>query len=80
MRAFVSRSAYPGGAPTQNGRFHRAAQDAKAGTRQPERVHEYEKLRTGHDLPWSKGGTSFIAENVQLLCARHNIAKRDRIV
>lgn len=33
-----------------------------------------------HDLPWAKGGASFVAENVQLLCARHNIAKRDRIV
>jgi hypothetical protein len=149
---------YPGGSPTQNGRFHLAAQEAKAGSRPPERVRVYEKLRTGiwsyngvfhlidswqerdehravfkfkliavegddlttsvstppvrrrliptsvklevwkrdggkcvlcgatdelhfdHDLPWAKGGTSFVAENVQLLCARHNISKRDHIV
>jgi hypothetical protein len=150
---------YASGSLTQNGRFHRAAQDAKAGRRTPERVRVYEKVRTGmwsyngvfhlvdswqerdefrtvfkfklvavegeedftippvinptrrriiptavklevwkrdagkcvvcgatdelhfdHDLPWAKGGTSFAAENVQLLCARHNIAKRDRIV
>jgi hypothetical protein len=152
-------AAYPGGSPTQNGRFHRAAQDAKTGARPPERVRVYEKLRTGiwsyngifhlidswqerdehrsvfkfklvavegdddlsippsshpirrrliptsvklevwkrdggrcvvcgatdelhfdHLLPWAKGGTSVVAENVQLLCARHNLAKRDRIV
>jgi hypothetical protein len=151
--------AYPTGSPTQNGKFHSAAQDAKAGRRSPERVRVYEKIRTGiwfyngifhlvdswqerdqertvimfklvavegeedlsappatnprrrrviptsvklevwkrdngrcvvcgatdelhfdHDLPWAKGGTSFVAENVQLLCARHNIAKRDRII
>jgi hypothetical protein len=152
-------AAYSTGAPTQNGKFHRAAQDTKAGRRVPERVRVYEKLRTGiwsyngifhlldswqerddnravfkfklvavegeedlsappdlnparrriiptsvklevwkrdagqcvvcgatdelhfdHDLPWAKGGTSFVAANVQLLCARHNIIKRDRII
>jgi hypothetical protein len=30
-------------------------------------------------LPYSKGGTSIAAENVQLLCARHNLEKSDRI-
>jgi hypothetical protein len=39
-----------------------------------------DELHFDHDLPFAKGGTSFIAENVQLLSARHNIAKRDRIV
>jgi 5-methylcytosine-specific restriction endonuclease McrA len=39
-----------------------------------------DELHFDHDLPWAKGGTSFTAANVQLLCARHNIAKRDRIV
>jgi hypothetical protein len=150
---------YPSGSLTQNGKFHRAAQEAKTGRRQPERVRVYEKIRTGiwsyngvfhlvdswqeqdahrsvfkfrlvavegeenfnvppsthptrrriiptavklavwkrdsgkcvvcgshdelhfdHDLPWSKGGTSVTAENVQLLCARHNLEKSDRIV
>ncbi len=149
---------FPSGSLTQNGRFHQAAQRAKAGERSPERVRVYEKIRTGiwsyngmfhlvdswqekdefrtifkfrliavegeedfsapirrdaprrrviptwiklavwkrdggkcvkcgatdelhfdHDLPWAKGGTSITEENVQLLCARHNIAKRDRI-
>lgn len=149
---------YPSGGPTQNGRFHRAAQQAKAGTRSPEKVRVYEKIRTGiwsyngifhlvdswqeqdehrivfkfkleavegeedlsvppelnptrrrliptaiklevwkrdagkcvmcgatdelhfdHDLPWAKGGTSLVASNVQLLCARHNLAKHDHI-
>ena len=150
---------YPSGGPTQNGKFHEAAQLAKAGRREAERVRVYEKIRPGiwsyngvfhlidswrerdesrqvfkfrlvavegdedfnvppqrdiqrrriiptavklavwkrdggkcvmcgatdelhfdHDLPWSKGGTSITEENVQLLCARHNIQKRDQIL
>jgi hypothetical protein len=38
-----------------------------------------DELHFDHDVPFSKGGTSLVAENIQLLCARHNIAKRDRI-
>ncbi|WP_026368219.1 HNH endonuclease [Aminiphilus circumscriptus] len=143
---------------TQNGLFYRAAQEAKAGQRPPERVRVYEKLRQGiwsyngifhlvdawrqvsngrqvfkfklvavedeedlnvparseaarrrvipthvklevwkrdggrcvvcgatdelhfdHIVPYSKGGTSLVAQNIQLLCARHNMEKRDRI-
>jgi hypothetical protein len=149
---------YPGGNPTQNGKFHAAAQAAKAGARPPERVRVYEKIRAGiwtyngifhlvdswmekdefrtvckfklvavegeedlnqpvqihaerrrvipskvklevwqrdgakcaicgatdelhfdHILPFAKGGTSLTAANVQLLCARHNLAKSDHI-
>lgn len=147
------------GRPTQNGLFHRAAQEYKAGQRSPERVRVYEKIRQGiwsyngvfhlldswrtesagrqvfkfkllavqgdeeltrpdqpvieprrviptrvklevwrrdsgkcvvcgatnelhfdHIVPLAKGGTSIVAANVQLLCARHNIEKRDRIL
>lgn len=39
-----------------------------------------DELHFDHDLPYSKGGTSFTAENVQLLCARHNLQKHDRIM
>lgn len=39
-----------------------------------------DELHFDHDLPWSKGGTSITEENVQLLCARHNLQKRDDIV
>ena len=39
-----------------------------------------DELHFDHDLPYSKGGTSITAENVQLLCARHNLQKHDRIV
>jgi hypothetical protein len=39
-----------------------------------------DELHFDHDLPWSKGGTSLTAENVQLLCARHNLEKRDKII
>lgn len=38
-----------------------------------------DNLHFDHILPFSKGGTSLKAENIQLLCARHNLAKRDRI-
>ena len=148
----------PKGKPTQNGKFHSAAQDFKKGLRAPERVRVYEKIRAGiwsyngmfrlteswiendgrrevfkfrldaaeerpdvesvqdglaeckriipthvklevwkrdggkcvlcgakeelhfdHIIPVSKGGTSASAQNVQLLCARHNIAKSDKI-
>lgn len=149
---------YPSGGSTQNGKFHTAAQAAKAGTRAPERVRVYEKIKPGiwsyngvfhlvdswiesdefrlvckfklvaiegeedlgkpvridaerrrliptsvklevwkrddgkcsicgaidelhfdHIVPFAKGGTSLTAANVQLLCARHNLAKSDRI-
>jgi hypothetical protein len=39
-----------------------------------------DELHFDHDLPWSKGGTSLNEGNVQLLCARHNLQKRDQIV
>lgn len=146
------------GAMTQNGFFHKAAQEFSKGLRPPERVRVYEKIRSGiwsyngifhivnsflkkikgrkvfkfrlvavegeedlnspvqadairrrvipihikiqvwkrdggkcvlcgatdelhfdHDVPFSKGGTSLVAKNVQLLCARHNLKKHDRI-
>ena len=39
-----------------------------------------DELHFDHDLPWSKGGSSITPENVQLLCARHNLSKSNRIV
>ncbi|MHC4714810.1 MAG: HNH endonuclease [Planctomycetota bacterium] len=38
-----------------------------------------DNLHFDHIIPFSKGGSSLVAENIQLLCARHNIAKRDKI-
>lgn len=38
-----------------------------------------DNLHFDHDIPWSKGGSSLTARNVKVLCARHNIQKRDRI-
>jgi hypothetical protein len=38
-----------------------------------------DNLHFDHILPYSKGGSSLVAENIQLLCARHNLAKRDKI-
>ena len=148
----------PSGTPTENGRFHRAAQEYKAGKRPPERVRVYEKIKQGiwsyngvfhlvdswqeqidgrgvfkfkltavegeedlslpvpahsktrrviptavklevwmrdggkcakcqatedlhfdHIIPRSKGGSSRTADNVQLLCGKHNLEKHDRI-
>lgn len=144
----------PSGSLTQNGMFHKAAQDAKNGLREPERIRVYEKIRQGiwsytgvfhlvdswqesdgtrhvfkfkmiavedeilvsstptpppqsrrlipthvklevwkrdhgrcvkcgetdelhfdHIIPFSRGGTSLTADNIQLLCARHNLEK-----
>jgi len=38
-----------------------------------------DELHFDHIIPFSKGGTSLRAENIQLLCARHNLQKRDKI-
>ena len=39
-----------------------------------------DELHFDHDLPYSRGGTSLTAENVQLLCARHNLSKGAKIL
>jgi hypothetical protein len=38
-----------------------------------------DELHFDHILPYSKGGTSIRPENVQLLCARHNLEKHAKI-
>lgn len=38
-----------------------------------------DELHFDHVLPYSRGGTSVVSDNVQLLCARHNLEKSDRI-
>ena len=146
----------PSGKLTENGQFHRAAQDHKLHARRPRRVRVYEKIKPGiwsyngrfrlvdswreadrgrqvfkfklelaegedgavaeaefehrrlipswvkqevwkrdrgqcvkcgepdglhfdHDLPFSKGGSPATPENIQLLCARHNLQKGAKI-
>jgi hypothetical protein len=39
-----------------------------------------DNLHFDHDVPFSKGGSSVTPENVKLLCARHNLAKSDKII
>jgi hypothetical protein len=40
---------------------------------------EPKNLHFDHDLPFSKGGTSFSAKNVRLLCMKHNLQKSGKI-
>jgi hypothetical protein len=39
-----------------------------------------DELHFDHVIPFSRGGTSITAENVQLLCARHNLGKSASIM
>lgn len=36
-------------------------------------------LHFDHVIPYSRGGSSLVADNIQLLCAKHNLSKRDKI-
>jgi HNH endonuclease len=38
-----------------------------------------ENLHFDHDIPYSRGGSSLTAANIQLMCAKHNLEKRDRV-
>ncbi len=38
-----------------------------------------DNLHFDHIIPFSKGGSSLVLENIQILCARHNLEKRDKI-
>jgi hypothetical protein len=38
-----------------------------------------DNLHFDHEVPFSKGGSSLVASNIRVLCARHNLAKHDRI-
>jgi hypothetical protein len=38
-----------------------------------------DNLHFDHIIPFSKGGSSLVAANIQILCARHNLEKRDKI-
>jgi 5-methylcytosine-specific restriction endonuclease McrA len=36
-------------------------------------------LHFDHELPYSRGGAGITADNVRILCARHNLSKGARI-
>ena len=38
-----------------------------------------DNLHFDHEIPFSKGGASVIAQNIRLLCARQNLSKGARI-
>src|ERR1700682_2424369 len=52
--------ALPTGSFSQHGKLHRAAQDAKAGRRLPERVRVYEKIKPGI---WSYNGIFHLVDS-----------------
>ena len=37
-----------------------------------------DNLHFDHDIPYSRGGSSKVSKNIQLLCARHNLQKHDK--
>jgi len=39
-----------------------------------------QNLHYDHIIPVAKGGSSLVAQNVQILCAKHNLEKSDRIM
>lgn len=39
-----------------------------------------DNLHFDHNIPFSLGGSSLVAKNIQLLCARHNLKKSDKII
>ena len=41
---------------------------------------ESNNLHFDHIVPHSKGGSSIVSANIQLLCARHNLSKSDKII
>lgn len=38
-----------------------------------------DNLHFDHVIPFSQGGSSLVSKNIQLLCARHNLQKRDKV-
>ena len=38
-----------------------------------------DNLHFDHDIPYSLGGSSKVSKNIQLLCARHNLQKHDKL-
>ena len=39
-----------------------------------------ENLHFDHIIPFSKGGSSLTAKNIQILCAKCNLSKHDKIM
>lgn len=39
-----------------------------------------DNLHFDHIIPFSQGGSSLLAKNIQLLCAKHNLQKHDKIL
>jgi hypothetical protein len=63
---------YPSGSLTENGKFHKAAQDHKKRKRPPERVRVYEKLNRGI---WSYNGIFHLVDSWQESDGKRNVFK-----
>ena len=62
----------PSGRLTENGKFHKAAQDFKAGSISPERVRAYEKIRQGI---WSYNGVFHLVDSWRELSGTRHVFK-----
>jgi hypothetical protein len=62
----------PTGHPTENGKFHSAAQLFKSGHRQPERIRVYEKIKQGI---WSYNGVFHLVDSWQELSNGRSVFK-----
>lgn len=62
----------PSGNLTENGKFHRAAQDYKAGKRPPERIRVYEKIKQGI---WSYNGVFHLIDSWREQSDRRSVFK-----
>jgi hypothetical protein len=62
----------PSGNLTENGKFHKAAQEFKAGRRPPERVRVYEKIKQGI---WSYNGIFHLVDSWQERNSDRNVFK-----
>jgi len=57
---------------TENGKFHQAASEYKAGKRQPERVRVYEKIKQGI---WSNNGVFHLVDSWKEMCNERQVFK-----
>ena len=58
---------------------HLNGRDGNVTTRKCVEYGSSENLRFDYIIPYSRNGYSLVAENIQLIRARHNLAEHDKI-